>query len=104
MFTSVNRNDLESLEVVIPSSLDYRMRISNILSTIDRKIELNKQLNDYLYACCLTKMQEVVSKASELIYSGGTPSTNNPEYWGGDLSWLSSGETHSRFIIDTEKK
>lgn len=58
-------------------------------------------------------MQEVVSKASELmtvekccdrIYSGGTPSTNNPEYWGGDLSWLSSGETHSRFIIDTEKK
>lgn len=71
------------------------------------------ELNDYLYACCLTKMQEVVSKASELmtveeccdrIYSGGTPSTKNPEYWGGDLSWLSSGETHSRFIIDTEKK
>ena len=70
-------------------------------------------LNDYLYACCLTKMQEVVSNASELmtvekccnqIYSGGTPSTKNPEYWDGNLSWLSSGETHSRFIIDTEKK
>lgn len=58
-------------------------------------------------------MQEVVSNASELmtvekccnqIYSGGTPSTKNPEYWDGNLSWLSSGETHSRFIIDTEKK
>ena len=48
VFTSVNRNDLESFEVTIPSSLDYRTRISNILSTIDRKIELNNQLNDYL--------------------------------------------------------
>ena len=48
VFTSVNRNDLESFEVAIPSSLDYRTRISDILSTIDRKIELNNQLNDYL--------------------------------------------------------
>jgi len=40
----------------------------------------------------------------EKIYSGGTPSTKHPEYWGGNLKWLSSGETSQRFIYDTERK
>lgn len=48
VFISVNRGDLESFEVVIPSSPDYRTRISNILSTIDRKIKLNNQINNNL--------------------------------------------------------
>jgi type I restriction enzyme S subunit len=26
------------------------------------------------------------------------------EYWGGDIRWLSSGETREKFIIDTEKR
>ena len=37
------------------------------------------------------------------IYSGGTPSTRYPEYWNGELKWLSSGETSQRFIYDTER-
>lgn len=44
-----------------------------------------------------------VGDCCEVIYSGGTPSTKKAEYWNGDLPWLSSGETRSRFIIDTEK-
>ncbi|MBR5174790.1 MAG: restriction endonuclease subunit S [Bacteroidales bacterium] len=38
------------------------------------------------------------------IFSGGTPSSMNPEYWGGELLWLSSGETSQRFIYDTKKR
>ena len=38
------------------------------------------------------------------IYSGGTPSTKHPEYWDGNIRWLSSGETSQRFIYDTERK
>lgn len=38
------------------------------------------------------------------IYSGGTPSTKHPEYWNGNINWLSSGETSQRFIYDTERK
>jgi type I restriction enzyme S subunit len=37
------------------------------------------------------------------IFSGGTPSTSAAAYWGGQLPWLSSGETRSSFIIETEK-
>lgn len=38
------------------------------------------------------------------IYSGGTPSTSHPEYWGGTINWLSSGETGQKYITKTNKK
>ena len=38
------------------------------------------------------------------IFSGGTPSTKNNEYWNGDIPWLSSGETRNSFITNTERK
>jgi type I restriction enzyme S subunit len=38
------------------------------------------------------------------IFSGGTPDTRRPEYWDGDLAWLSSGETRGRYIVRTEKR
>ena len=37
------------------------------------------------------------------IYSGGTPSSTNPEYWNGGIPWLSSGETNFSFINSTNK-
>lgn len=38
------------------------------------------------------------------IFSGGTPSTSEPDFWNGTLPWLSSGETRNRFVTNTEKK
>jgi type I restriction enzyme S subunit len=38
------------------------------------------------------------------IFSGGTPATANSAFWDGPLPWLSSGETRTHFIIETEKK
>lgn len=38
------------------------------------------------------------------IHSGGTPSTEESSYWGGNTKWLSSGETSQRFISDTVDK
>lgn len=45
-----------------------------------------------------------LDEVCEKIYSGGTPSTKHPEYWDGNVNWLSSGETSQRFIYDTERK
>lgn len=44
-----------------------------------------------------------IKDLTETIFSGGTPDTRKPEYWGGGLPWLSSGETGHRFIYNTEK-
>lgn len=38
------------------------------------------------------------------IFSGGTPSTKNKDFWDGELKWLSSGETKNNFIYNTERK
>ena len=43
------------------------------------------------------------SDVCDTIFSGGTPSTTRPDYWGGSIPWLSSGETRSKFIVATEK-
>lgn len=45
-----------------------------------------------------------LSKVTEKIFSGGTPTTTNKAYWNGDINWLSSGETSNRFIFDTIQK
>lgn len=36
------------------------------------------------------------------VFSGGTPNTKNNKFWGGNIPWLSSGETRNRFIEKTE--
>ena len=45
-----------------------------------------------------------IDEACARVYSGGTPSTKEPAYWNGDMNWLSSGETHNKFIYETERK
>lgn len=37
------------------------------------------------------------------IFSGGTPSTTNEDFWNGEFYWLSSGETKNTYIRETEK-
>lgn len=39
-----------------------------------------------------------------ILFSGGTPSTKKPEYWNGDLPWLSSAESGNDFIYDSTTK
>ena len=46
------------------------------------------------------KLGEIVDN----IFSGGTPNTTISDYWDGDYSWLSSGETRNKYIVKTEKK
>lgn len=45
----------------------------------------------------------LIEDISEVVFSGGTPSTEKEEYWGGEYNWLSSGETRNTFITNTEK-
>lgn len=38
------------------------------------------------------------------IFSGGTPSRKESNFWDGDINWFSSGETRNRFVTNTEEK
>ena len=45
----------------------------------------------------------LIKEITTKIFSGGTPSTQNQEYWDGEYNWLSSGETKNKFILKTDK-
>ena len=50
-----------------------------------------------------------VKKISDVgtTVSGGTPDTNNPEYWNGDVLWVTPSEVsvlQNRFILNTERR
>jgi len=38
------------------------------------------------------------------VVTGGTPSTRHPEYFGGNIKWLKSGDIKKLYIYDTEEK
>lgn len=44
-----------------------------------------------------------LADAVDTIFSGGTPDTRCPEFWGGGIPWFSSGETRNSFVTRTEK-
>jgi type I restriction enzyme S subunit len=38
------------------------------------------------------------------VESGGTPKRTSPEYWGGNISWLTSGEVHNPIALVTREE
>jgi type I restriction enzyme, S subunit len=38
------------------------------------------------------------------VQSGGTPKRTTPEYWDGDISWLTSGEVRNPIVFDSKEK
>ena len=50
VFGSVNRNDINGLELEIPVNIIQQQHIAQILSTIDEKIEMNDAINENLVA------------------------------------------------------
>lgn len=102
----------QQIEVVLPE-LSIQKCVVEIISTIQKKIVNNQELNDNLYeivnAYYTSLFKDVecemttIGNYAERIYSGGTPTTSNAAYWDGTFGWFSSGETRNRFVISTEK-
>src|SRR6188474_273968 len=38
------------------------------------------------------------------VTSGGTPSTNKKEFWGGDIRWMNSGELNLKIVREVENR
>lgn len=112
--TELNRDRLlDEIMINYPVSFDEQNAIVGTLESIDRKLIVNKEINDNLYemvnAYYTSLFKDVecemttIGNYAERIYSGGTPTTSNAAYWGGAFGWFSSGETRNRFVISTEK-
>jgi restriction endonuclease S subunit len=62
---------------------------------IDQEIEKHPQRKQW-------ELKRLDSLAT--VGQGGTPSRSMPQYWSGDIPWLSSGELRNNKIIDSREK
>ena len=78
VFDSINRNDLENLELNFHSD-EEQLKIENILGSIDDKIELNNEINNNLRSFCRTYYLRLIEEESKDVslselmdYQGGS--------------------------------
>ena len=122
---------LNDIQISYPKNLADQRRIASILSSLDRKIELNNKIN-----ADLEEMAQAIFKNwfvdfepfkdgkfvdSELgmipegwkvgtlgefckCLLGGTPSRSKEEYWNGEVNWINSGEINKFRILEASEK
>jgi len=101
VFGSVNKNDINGLEVDIPEDVETQEKIARFLGCIDKKIEINKSINKNLeqQAAAYFHHQFIVNAApswkegtiSDLgtVIGGSTPSKSKPEYYTDNgIAWI----------------
>ena len=128
---NVSLKQMREYKFNIPCNLADQRRIASILSSLDRKIELNNKIN-----ADLEEMAQAIFKNwfvnfepfkdgkfvdSELgmipegwkvgtlgdfckCLLGGTPSRSKEEYWNGDVNWINSGEINKFRILEASEK
>lgn len=114
----VNRNDLHKLLVVLPPPVEQRA-IAAALSDVDALLAALDTLIAKKRAVKQATMQQLLTGATRLpgfeeeweekavstfaeCTAGGTPSTLHPEYWGGEIRWMNSGELNLKRVYEVE--
>jgi len=117
---------LRKVKVAVPPLPEQR-KIANILgtwdnaiSTTERLIDNSKQQKKALMQQLLTgdhkgkrllddsgkpfdgEWEEVTLDLIASLTAGGTPSTKHPEYWGGDIPWMNSGDVNLKQVHSVE--
>lgn len=109
-----NGKQLSAIEISLPPKSEQEA-IATALSDIDALITNLEKLIAKKKAVKQGAMQELLTGKRRLkgfrgdwhdiaigsfadVYAGGTPSTANPAYWGGDIPWMSSGELNKKVV------
>jgi type I restriction enzyme S subunit len=112
----IPREELVQIPIPLPSLSEQR-RIAHVLSTIQRAIaaqddliaaagEVKRSLMQRLLINELGSIPTVSLESVAQIVSGGTPDTKRPEYWNGDIEWVTAKDVSNAsgpFITKTER-
>lgn len=114
---NVSLKTIREYSFLIPT-LPEQKAISAVLSSLDDKIDLLHRQNKTLEAMAETLFRQwFIEEAKEdwkekslldivELVGGGTPKTSTPEYWDGEIPWLSGGDiasSHKSFVTVSEK-
>lgn len=129
-FAEVSGKTMKEIEVMVPKETDDQRRMASILSSLDRKIELNNKIN-----ADLEEMAQAIFKNwfvdfepfkdgkfvdSELgmipegwkvgslgdmgtIVCGKTPSKANSNYYGGDIPFIKIPDMHGKVFVESSE-
>ena len=123
VFGSVNRNDINELEVNIPEDEQIQRKIAEYLEVIDDKIQLNNMINNNLeqqahaifkswfvdFTPFDKKMPSNWSKGTiddlaKEIVCGKTPPTKTAEYYGTEIPFITIPDMHEKsYSVTTER-
>jgi type I restriction enzyme S subunit len=117
VFDTITKETFDGLDVLLPP-LQEQKSIASILSNFDDKIDLLYRQNKILEAMAEALFRQwFVEGADEGweedsifqlvdLVGGGTPKTENSNYWDGNIPWLSGGDiasNHKTVILNSEK-
>lgn len=111
---------IEHIEVDLPNFTqqtaiaEVLFDVDNLISSLQKLIEKKKAIKQGAMQELLTGKKRMPGFSREWskvrlgdmteIYSGGTPCTTIPEYWGGNIPWMSSGELNNKRIYRVERR
>ena len=112
---------IQNIDIPIPA-YETQVKIASILSSLDDKIELNRQTNQTLEAIAQTLFKEICVPKSEVLprgwgifklgeileaKGGTTPSTKNADFWNGEFHWATPKDLSNLdtpVLLTTERK
>lgn len=123
---NISNKDILSFVIKYPN-LSEQQSIGSFFSTLDHLITLQQRELDYLKETKKTMLSELFPKKSETIpgvrfdgftdtweqrklgelseiIGGGTPSTQNPEYWDGEINWYAPAEIGESIYVKSSKR
>jgi type I restriction enzyme S subunit len=115
----ITNKSLNSFKVPLPPTKEEQRRIASALSDVDGLISTLDQMIAKKRDLKQAAMQQLLTGKTRLpgfsgewdvkqigeftdCTAGGTPSTLNSAYWGGEIPWMSSGELHLKRVQDVE--
>ena len=100
----------QQIEVTLPE-LSIQKRVVEIITTIQRKIENNQELNDNLQQQAAALFSSLYDRSNTevrftdliQILGGGTPKTGENTYWNGNIAFFTPKDVGIPYTLITEK-
>ena len=100
----------QQIEVVLPE-LSIQKRVVEIISTIQKKIVNNQELNDNLQQQAAALFSSLYDRSNTevrftdliQILGGGTPKTGENTYWNGNIAFFTPKDVGTPYTLITEK-
>ncbi|MGQ4223460.1 restriction endonuclease subunit S [Enterococcus mundtii] len=122
----VSQKSLSQFKVTLPNNLEEQNKISSFFKQLDNTIALHQRKIEQLKLLKKAFLQKMLANQESVpelrfadfdeeweprklldvanIVGGGTPNTNNPEFWDGDIDWYSPVEIGEQIYVNNSRK